>query len=180
MSSILFIGGTRSGKSRLAETWAEHQGPKRLYVATTRIEDEETKQRVLNHQARRKQGWQCLEAPYLTPSQLNTSNVNVVLIDCLSMWLNNHMAKGYDDNSIWELIENLAKHISNFTSPVAIVSNEIGLGMVPMSELARRYRDMHGQMNQAIAQACQNVLFVSCGLPLALKGQIPQELNNIR
>ncbi len=180
MSSFLFVGGTRSGKSRLAELWAEHQGPNRLYIATASIEDDETKIRILQHQARRGLGWQCLEAPYFSPDMLKDIQTDVVLIDCLSMWLNNHMAKGHNDNEIHSLVENLAKWIHELNLPLAFVSSEIGLGMVPMSELARRYRDLHGQINQIIAQACQNVLFVSCGLPLVLKGQIPQELTNIR
>ncbi len=179
MSSILFVGGTRSGKSRLAEKWAEQQGTIRQYIATALAEDVATKKRIGEHQKRRTQGWSCLEAPYFYPQQLQNIQADVVLLDCLSMWLNNHMAKGHDDKKILSLAEDLARWIKDFPIPLAVVTSELGLGMVPMSELARRYRDLHGELNQIMANACQNVIFVSCGFGLSLKGKTTQELKII-
>ncbi len=179
MSSILFVGGTRSGKSQLAEYWAERQGQNRLYIATAIIEDDETKKRVEEHKQRRSTGWQCLEAPYLSSSQLLEYHDNLILIDCLSMWLNNHMACGHDDEKILHCTKELVQCIEQWSAPLAVVSSELGQGMVPINKLARRYRDLHGQINQAFAKACKNVLLISCGLPLVLKGAMPKEFDNI-
>ncbi len=176
--SILFVGGSRSGKSYLAECWANAQGPKRLFVATAKIEDDETKARITTHQARRGDEWQCLEAPYFSPEQVE--NIwDVVLIDCLSMWLNNRMSRGDSDADILRATEDLAQWVVGLTVPIALVSGELGQGMVPMSALARRYRDLHGIINQHIAKACNNVLLISCGLPLAIKGTLPEELKTM-
>ncbi len=176
MKSILFVGGTRSGKSSLAEKWTISNGKKCLFIATALVEDEEIRKRVHEHQQRRGAAWQCLEAPFFVPQHVEAYAVDVILMDCLSMWLNNRMARGDNDKEILSACDTLSRWIQNLKIPIAIVSSELGQGMVPMSELARRYRDLHGLMNQSIAQACQNVLFISCGLPLCLKGKIPSEL----
>ncbi len=174
--SILFVGGTRSGKSELAEQWANARGTSPLFIATALPEDEETKNRIQMHKIRRGAQWQCLEAPHFAPKQLNKFHTDIILFDCLSMWLNNFMARGDDDADILAAVDDLGFWIEHLHIPIALVSSELGQGMVPMSRLARRYRDLHGLMNQRIAKSCQNVLLVSCGLPLALKGVIPEEL----
>ncbi len=191
MNSILFVGGTRSGKSNLAELWVNNlaeniqrannhkniaHNPVQLFIATAKASDEETKLRITKHKASRGESWQCLEAPCFEPKQIGHASEQIILMDCLTMWLNNLMAQGHNDDEILQKTEQLAIWIENLKNPIAIVSSELGQGMVPMSELARRYRDLHGLINQRIAKACKTVIFVSCGLPLALKGTIPKEL----
>lgn len=184
-SAILFVGGVRSGKSGLAQRWAEAQAPQRLYLATGRAEDEEMAARIARHKQERGQGWQCLEEP-LDPAgalaslavaaKSGSDGPGVVLLDCVSLWVTNLMVADMVEKEILDRVENLAACIVASPLRLALVSADAGLGMVAMSSLGRRFQDTLGLANQALARACGTVLFVSCGLPLALKGRLPEEL----
>lgn len=183
--AILFVGGTRSGKSGLAQRWAEAQAAQRLYLATGRADDEEMAARIARHKQERGAGWQCLEealdpagalASVTASSPHNGTAPGVVLFDCVSLWVANLMAADLAEKDILDRVEALAASIAAYPLPLALVSVEAGLGMVAMSSLGRRFQDTLGLANQALARVCGTVLFVSCGLPLVLKGQLPEEI----
>lgn len=184
-ATVLFVGGTRSGKSGLAQRWAEAQAPQRLYLATGRADDAEMAARIARHKQERGQGWHCLEEP-LDPvgalaslthaAQPGGKGPGVVLFDCVSLWVANLMAADMTEKGILDRVEALASGIAAYPLPLALVSAEAGLGMVAMSSLGRRFQDTLGLANQALARVCGTVLFVSCGLPLVLKGRLPEEI----
>ena len=186
--AILLVGGTRSGKSGMAQRWAEAQAPQRLYLATGRAEDEEMAARIARHKAERGSGWLCREEPLDPATALagaaaaaqaggaGTGAAGVVLFDCVSLWVANLMASDLTEKDILERVDALAAVIAAYPLPLALVSVEAGRGMVAMSSLGRRFQDTLGLANQALARVCDTVLFVSCGLSLALKGQLPEEI----
>ena len=188
--AILFVGGTRSGKSGLAQRWAEAQAPQRLYLATGRADDEEMAARIARHKAERGNGWLCSEQPLDPAAVLSHAAAGyragsggsgavvpgVVLFDCVSLWVANLMAADMTENDILDRVDALAASIVDYPLPLALVSAEAGLGMVAMSSLGRRFQDTLGLANQALARECDTVLFVSCGLPLVLKGRLPEEI----
>ena len=186
--AILLVGGTRSGKSGIAQRWAEAQAPQRLYLATGRADDEEMAARIARHKAERGSGWLCREEPLDPATALagaaaaaqaggaGTGAAGVVLFDCVSLWVANLMASDLTEKDILERVDALAAVIAAYPLPLALVSAEAGLGMVAMSSLGRRFQDTLGLANQALARECDTVLFVSCGLPLVLKGQLPEEI----
>ena len=185
--AVLFVGGTRSGKSGMAQRWAEAQAPQRLYLATGRADDDEMAARIARHKAERGSGWLCQEEP-LDPAAVladvatavqagsGAGAPGVVLFDCASLWVANLMAADMTEKDILDQVDALAAVIANYPLPLALVSVEAGLGMVAMSSLGRRFQDTLGLANQALARVCGTVLFVSCGLPLVLKGQLPEEI----
>ena len=185
--ALLFVGGTRSGKSGMAQRWAEAQAPQRLYLATGRADDAEMAARIARHKAERGSGWLCSEQPLDPAAELaevaqvaaegaGTGTAGVVLFDCVSLWVANLMAADMTEQEILDRVDALAAVIANYPLPLALVSVEAGLGMVAMSSLGRRFQDTLGLANQALARVCDTVLFVSCGLPLVLKGQLPEEI----
>lgn len=183
--AVLFVGGTRSGKSGMAQRWAEAQAPQRLYLATGRADDDEMAARIARHKAERGSGWLCREesldpaaalADVAAAVQAGSAagNPGVVLFDCASLWVANLMAADMTEKDILDRVDALAAVIAKYPLPLALVSVEAGLGMVAMSSLGRRFQDTLGLANQALARVCDTVLFVSCGLPLVLKGQLPE------
>ena len=178
MRTLLLVGGTRSGKSAMAQRWAEAQGPRRLYVATAQVEDAETALRVQEHQAQRGVGWSTVEVQDNLLQTLQCLDVayDAVLVDCITMWLSTLMLQEADDHAIMQKIAALCGWLRSCPTPLVLVSSEVGQGIVPMSAVARRYRDLHGKANQQLASACASVILVSCGLPLALKGILPEVL----
>ena len=181
---VLFVGGTRSGKSGLAQRWAEAQSPRRLFLATCRVEDAEMAARVARHQAARGAGWHCVEEPLDPlavlggcPAGSAFGGAGVVLLDCVSLWIANLLAAGLTPEAVQARVAALAAGLAENgcrARPVALVSAETGLGIVPPTPLGRLYRDVLGLANQTLARACTHVIFVSCGLPLALKGPLPE------
>lgn len=164
----LVLGGARSGKSRHAQTLAEDTGPRRTYLATAEARDEEMAARIARHQAERGEGWQTLEAPLEMPDMLEAvADSDVVLVDCLTLWLTNVMLGERDVDTE---IEALVAALAAAQQPVILVSNEVGLGLVPETPLGRAFRDAQGRLNQRIAQEVDEVRFVAAGLPLVLKG----------
>ncbi|MBT3786875.1 MAG: bifunctional adenosylcobinamide kinase/adenosylcobinamide-phosphate guanylyltransferase [Alphaproteobacteria bacterium] len=172
-NELTFIfGGARSGKSRFAESFALSQASEKnlepIYVATGEIRDEEMRQRIEHHQKSRDPRWQTLEEP-LRLSELilrESTTERVLLIDCLTLWLSNQQEQ--QANISTETLS-LCQALQQAKGPIVLVSNEVGLGIVPANELARHFRDEAGRLNQAIAAVCQNVYLVAAGLTLPLK-----------
>ena len=167
MAIILITGGARSGKSVRAETRAKSFAGKPVYIATAEVLDAEMGERVARHRARRGSEWIEHETPLaLVPALEATDGGGARLVDCLTLWLSNLMHAERD----WlkETTE-LAGMLQAQKSPVVLVSNEVGLGIVPDNALARRFRDAAGLLNQMIARVADEVEFVVAGLPMRVK-----------
>lgn len=168
---VLVLGGAASGKSLWAERLVERLAPRRLYLATAEAGDGEMGSRIARHRARRGAGWRTIEAPLETAAALAQARSDeAVLLDCATLWLSNHMLAGSD---LAAEEDRLLAALGACPAPVAVVSNEIGLGLVPETALGRRFRDAQGALNQRLAAAAGCVVFVAAGLPLALKGALP-------
>ena len=163
---VMVLGGARSGKSRYAEGLAEGVPGDRLYIATAQAGDEEMAARIAAHRQRRGNRWTTLEAPIELVEALEGVAAPFVLIDCITLWVSNLLLA---DISIAPRVEALAEALCARPGTVAVVSNEVGLGIVPDNALARRFRDEAGLANQRLAQACDEVVFLAAGLPLKLK-----------
>ena len=168
----LILGGARSGKSvlaeQLAEQMAEQSGKSLYYIATAEGHDDEMIKRIKIHQGRRNNQWKTLEEP-LNIAQLileTAQSDRVLLIDCLTLWLSNIMCAEGDAMSY---INPLTRCLERARGPVILVSNEVGLGIVPVNKLARDFQDEAGRMNKAVAQVATDVLFMVAGLPMCLK-----------
>ncbi len=169
--TVLFLGGCRSGKSRLAEEFVVDHFRRPCYVATmTSSADPELQARIALHQQRRGESWQVIEEPrQLRRLLMSPPDADVILIDCLSMWLTNLLLADLSDDDIQQEVAALRQAIIACLPAVVLVANEVGLGIVPDSALGRRFRDLAGAVNQQMAQVCQRVVLVSVGLPLILK-----------
>ena len=164
--SILVLGGARSGKSRFAESLAVGFAGEKIYIATAQPGDEEMAARIAAHRGRRGPEWSTVEAPVELVEALEKAAGNVVLIDCVTLWVSNLLLAGAE---VAPSIERLAEALRAQAGTVVVVSNEVGLGIVPDNALARRFRDDAGLANQRLAQACDEVVLVAAGLPLKLK-----------
>lgn len=169
----LILGGARSGKSALAERMAMASGHEVIYIATAQAHDGEMAARIAHHRSRRPVRWQIVEEPLALAETLKTHARpgRCVLVDCLTLWLSNLL--GDEDPSRFETERGaLLNLLPSLTGQVLLVSNEVGLGVVPLGELTRRFVDEAGRLHQALAAKCETVLFVAAGLPLALKGSL--------
>ncbi|HDI60071.1 MAG TPA: bifunctional adenosylcobinamide kinase/adenosylcobinamide-phosphate guanylyltransferase [Desulfobacteraceae bacterium] len=170
-SSILVVGGCRSGKSRHALHLAASSGVKRVFVATCMARDNEMKARIQRHRAERDASWETVEEGEDLVGVLDRwdGTDRVVLIDCLTLWTSNLLAAGLDDAGIEDRADRLAARLENIRGRVILVANETGAGIVPENPLARRFRDLAGQVNQKIAAACQQVVWMVAGIPVTIK-----------
>ena len=166
--SALILGGARSGKSAYAQSLAEGYSPERLYLATATPGDDEMAARIARHQADRGHGWTALEEPLEVAAALlkHARAGRVVVVDCLTLWLTNLMLAGRDPGPA---VTTLAEAIRALAGPVVLVSNEVGMGIVPDHKLGREFRDWQGRANREIGAACDAVIFIAAGLPLQLK-----------
>lgn len=167
MTSILIIGGARSGKSRRAEARIAAFAGQPIYIATAEAFDTEMERRISQHRDRRGPEWALREAPLdLVQALVATDRQGPRLVDCLTLWLSNLMHSGRD----WQQeTTHLAATLAQQRAPVILVSNEVGQGIVPDNALARAFRDAAGLINQQIAEAVDEVEFVVAGLPMKLK-----------
>jgi adenosylcobinamide kinase/adenosylcobinamide-phosphate guanylyltransferase len=167
MPIVLITGGARSGKSRRAEAHVRAFPGRPVYLATAEALDEEMAERIANHRARRGSEWIEREVPLeLVQALIETDGGGARLVDCLTLWLSNLLHSKRD----WsQAISELADTLSHQRSPVVMVTNEVGLGIVPDNALARAYRDAAGIMNQTMAGVADEVEFVVAGLPMKLK-----------
>lgn len=168
LRQTLVLGGARSGKSRFAEQLARDSGLARIYLATATAGDDEMRARIAHHRAQRGDGWRTVEEPLALVDALSreAGEGRVVLVDCLTLLLSNLMHASHDVEAETKA---LADWLRDARHPVLLVSNEIGLGLVPETPLGRDFRDAQGRLNQAIAAAAPDVAFVAAGLPLWLK-----------
>jgi adenosylcobinamide kinase/adenosylcobinamide-phosphate guanylyltransferase len=177
MSKTIFItGGARSGKSTFAEQLALQSGSKLCYVATAQSLDVEMDERISRHQQRRGDNWSTVEAPLDLSRALadNDGRYDAILVDCLTLWLTNlllldEVPGKESEERIMAEVQNLAVNLSSTQTPVVIVSNEVGMGIVPENRLARIFRDIAGQANQMVAAAADEAWLVVSGIPLKLK-----------
>ena len=168
MTSHLILGGARSGKSRYAQSLAEALDGSLIFVATGEAFDDEMADRIDRHQADRGPRWQTVEAPLALGDAIraHAGPDKLLLIDCLTLWVSNLMHAECD---ITTATDDLIAAMRDAPGPIILVSNEVGLGIVPDNALARRFRDEAGRVNQAVAAAASEVSFVAAGLPLRLK-----------
>jgi adenosylcobinamide kinase/adenosylcobinamide-phosphate guanylyltransferase len=164
----LVLGGARSGKSRHAEGLVTASPPPWIYVATAPALDEEMTERIARHRDRRAEGWQTVEAPLDLAAAIaeHGDSDQALLIDCLTLWLSNIMLDGRD---VEAACETLIDALAVAPGPIIVVSNEVGLGIVPDNALARRFRDAQGRLNQLVAARADRVVLMAAGLPLTLK-----------
>lgn len=164
---FLITGGCRSGKSRHAQALAESLGPNRFYLATAEPLDSEMEDRIRRHRADRGPGWQTIEEPDAIEQHLEQDGP--VLVDCLTLWVTNLMVRHGDDVDLSERFEALARAVMAVPNPVVLVTNEVGLGIVPMNAMARRFRDNAGWLAQRIAREVDHVDWMVAGLPVRIK-----------
>lgn len=163
---VLVTGGARSGKSAIAEARTLRFASAAVYIATAEAHDDEMAARIAAHQARRGPEWTTVATPHHLPSALADTEGAPRLVDCLTLWLTNRMLTGADlDAETAALLDAL----QDTRSPVVMVTNEVGWGIVPDNALARRFRDAAGALNQRVAAVADEVWLAACGLPLALK-----------
>jgi adenosylcobinamide kinase/adenosylcobinamide-phosphate guanylyltransferase len=183
VACTLILGGARSGKSALAERLAQESGREVTYIATSRAGDGEMSTRIAHHRARRPAHWHTVEEALLLADTIRRTCTagRLVLVDCLTLWLTNLMLDGaaavpevgdfplpphFDEQrrALLDLLD------AGLPGELLLVSNEVGMGIVPMSALARRYADEAGRLHQAVAARAERVILVAAGLPLVLKG----------
>ena len=165
----LILGGARSGKSALAERLAAESGLDVVYIATATAGDAEMAGRIAHHRERRPAAWELVEEPSHLAAALRNAAApgRCLLVDCLTLWLNNVIA---DEALFQQERAALLETLPALPGRVILVSNEVGMGIVPLGELTRRYCDEAGRLHQELAQLCDRVTFVAAGLPLVLKG----------
>ncbi len=162
------LGGARSGKSRHAQTMGEAMTGQLIYIATAQPFDDEMADRIARHRGDRDDRWQTIEAPLALAAAIRTHGVagTVVLVDCLTLWMSNIMLTGTDSDAA---IDDLVDALGQLPVPGFVVSNEVGLGIVPDNALARQFRDHTGRLHQRIAQLADRVDWMVAGLSLRLK-----------
>jgi adenosylcobinamide kinase/adenosylcobinamide-phosphate guanylyltransferase len=167
----LILGGARSGKSALAETLAAESGKHVVYIATAEPGDAEMAMRIEHHRARRMAEWITVESPrgLAATLQQHAAADHCLLVDCLTLWVSNLL---FDEGeAVWQDERaRLLDVLPQLPGEILLVSNEVGLGVVPMGAISRRFVDESGRLHQALGALCERVLFVAAGLPMTLKG----------
>jgi adenosylcobinamide kinase/adenosylcobinamide-phosphate guanylyltransferase len=172
---IFITGGCRSGKSQYALDYANRHFSKKIYLATCEALDDEMIQRVETHKRLRGPEWLTIEEPVEIIDRIKqySDNAGVILLDCLTLWLSNLLLRGNNNLKMMEAIEGLIHSLRERRISVIIVSNEVGMGIVPADPLSRRFRDLSGMTNQKIAEVADTVIFMVSGMPVFLKGNLP-------
>lgn len=168
---VLVLGGARSGKTGFAERLAMRAGDRPLYLATAQALDDEMRDRVRLHQQQRHGRFDTLEEPIALAAALQAAakEHDVILVDCLTLWITNLLGA---NNDVVEAVDELIAALRGIQhASVILVSNEVGLGIVPDNPLARTFRDLAGSAHQRLAEVCFDVHFVIAGLPMTLKGE---------
>ena len=163
------LGGARSGKSRYAEGVIAALSPPWAYVATADAGDEEMSARIKAHRERRGADWRTIEAPRHLSAALAACGPTPVLVDCLTLWLSNHLLADADIDLEMARLEDA---LAAAKTPIVLIANEVGSGIVPDHPLGRKFRDLQGVLNQRMAARADRVVLVVAGLPLALKGSL--------
>ncbi len=170
---ILVTGGCRSGKSQFALDYANRHFRKKVYLATCEALDEEMAKRIEDHKERRGSDWQTVEEPTMVADAIRRhgNHTEVILVDCITLWLSNLLMRHKSDHEIMNEVNKLIDTVSQSQTSFIFVSNEVGMGIVPVDPLSRRFRDLSGMTNQKIAEAADRVIFMVSGIPTFLKGQ---------
>ncbi len=168
----LILGGASSGKSAWAEGFVDLAGKPPVYLATARALDAEMRAKIERHRQSRGEDWRTVEEPLDAVRALfDVTGEECVLFDCATLWLTNHLLEGSDLEAERDaLIDALRRCAPN----VVVVSNEVGHGIVPEAALSRRFRDAQGVLNTQLAAASDLVIFITAGLPMVLKGRLPE------
>lgn len=170
----LVLGGASSGKSAWAEGLVAAFGAPKVYLATAQSFDPEMDAKIAAHRSQRGEGWQTIEAPHDLATTLATLPAqHAILLDCATMWLSNRLL---EDADLETEAPALLNALTGCASPVVVVSNEVGQGIVPDNALSRRFRDAQGRLNRQIAERADLVVAVMAGLPLGLKGRLPEDM----
>ena len=166
----LILGGVRSGKSMLAEQHATASGLSVVYIATAQVRDEEMRERIAHHQARRPAHWQLVEAGHDLAAVLQREAAAdcCVLVDCLTLWLTQLLCDTDEPRLRFEVSE-LLRVLPDLPGQIILVSNETNMGITPMGELSRRYCDEAGRLHQQLGAICERVILTVAGLPLIVK-----------
>lgn len=180
----LVIGGARSGKScyarDLAAALSKGQGGRVAFIATARAGDEEMQERIARHRQGRPATWQTFEEPLDVPTLVGElgNDWPVILVDCLTLWLSNLLLDEAGEEDILCEVEKFASLAKEVPAQVIVVSNEVGMGVVPLTRLGRAFRDLAGQANQLLAEEADEVVALWAGIPLRLKGEglVPQHI----
>lgn len=167
----LILGGARSGKSRYAEQLVLQSPLQAVYIATATANDPEMAKRIKQHQQRRGVQWQNIEEPIKLIETLTktVNSKNYILVDCLTLWLTNLLLDLNLKSNIEKQISTLCDYVASVTENIIFVSNEVGLGIVPMGELSRQFCDLTGLLHQQLAQQCDQVIFMVAGIPQIIK-----------
>ena len=170
---ILITGGCRSGKSRFALNYANQHFSRKLYLATCEALDEEMARRIAHHKKMRSPDWQTIEEPVEIIDKIKQygAEADVILLDCVTLWLSNLLMRQKDDAEILKEISGLIDTMHEKQTSFIFVSNEVGLGIVPADPLSRRFRDLSGMANQRIAEAADTAIFMVSGISIFLKGE---------
>ncbi|ALD00933.1 adenosylcobinamide kinase [Acinetobacter sp. TTH0-4] len=168
----LILGGARSGKSRFAEQAAKDSNLNVAYIATAQAFDREMQARIDHHQAQRPQHWTVIEEPlYLAECLMRLDQPNqIILVDCLTLWMSNLLMHENAELQLQECLK-LFEVLAGLQSELILVSNETGLGVIPMGEISRKFVDESGRLHQQLGQIAEKVIFCVAGFPMMLKGE---------
>lgn len=175
MSTHLILGGARSGKSAYAERLATASDLPVTYIATAQVYDDEFAKRIEHHKTRRPRHWQIVEAPFNLAQTLLTHDApeNCIIVDCLTLWLAQCICPDCDkpaQENLWHTEKQaLLTTLPSLQAHVFLVSNEVGMGIVPLGEINRQFQDAQGRLNQDVAKIADKVSFIVAGLPMQLK-----------
>lgn len=169
MSLTLILGGARSGKSSFALDLARSKGTV-TFIATALPLDEEMKERIDSHKKERPTYWRTIEEPIELLPAMKGVNSEVIILDCLTIWVSN-LLEEYTDEEIMRKADEVAVYARDINSEVITISNEVGLGLVPEYPIGRRYRDLLGKVNQIFAKYANKVFFMIAGIPLEVKNE---------
>ncbi|MHB8481657.1 MAG: bifunctional adenosylcobinamide kinase/adenosylcobinamide-phosphate guanylyltransferase [Nitrospiria bacterium] len=170
-SKVLVLGGARSGKSRFASEQAEKLPGKKVFMATCQPFDPEMKDRIALHRQRRDASWETVEEFFNLADRIKEmeKTYSVILVDCLTLWLSNWVLKEEQDTKIREEIGRLLEAVQERRTPIILVTNETGMGIVPPTLLGRRFRDLQGELNQVVAGVVNRIYLMVAGIPLKIK-----------
>lgn len=163
----LVLGGARSGKSSYAEGMVRKNNCNKIYLATSEMLDSEMAERIKTHKIRRGEDWQTLEEPVEIDKIIENTHAGVILVDCLTLWMSNLIHK---EMAVMQQIDALVESLKTTQAEVILVSNEVGMGIVPENALARQFRDFVGILHQKVAAIADEVVLVVAGIPVKIKG----------
>jgi adenosylcobinamide kinase/adenosylcobinamide-phosphate guanylyltransferase len=181
--SDLILGGVRSGKSREALRVAALLPPgfRGCFLATAQALDADMQARIARHQAERPQGWTTVEEPYDIAGACErlAGRCDVIVLDCLTLWVSNLLLRGDKDAAILDAADNLARHAGLRRLSLVMVSNEVGAGVHPPTQIGLRFRDVLGEVNQRLAAASDRVTYMVAGIPMVIKNlPLPKDLRD--